>query len=86
MLEAIAGNVAGDTLLGGAALCQSRYLRGTMAMCDPCWGRDNPVAGWQRKISKKAEAGEKKPYEQTHDPVLPVVSLEELGGTECEGW
>lgn len=38
MWEDIAGDVAGDALLGGAALCQRRYLRGIVVMRDPCWG------------------------------------------------
>lgn len=33
--EDVAGDVAGKAFLGGVALCQRRYFRGIVAMCDP---------------------------------------------------
>lgn len=86
MWEDIAGDMAGDALLGGTALCQRRYLGGTMAMHDPCQGKDIAAARGQRKTSKKEGAAERNPYMQTHHPALPITSPEELGGTEREGW
>lgn len=53
MWENIAGDMAGDALLGGAALCQRKYLRRIVAMHDPHCSRDTLAAGGQRRTSKK---------------------------------